>query len=66
MIGIKLLNTICRIGPPGTALCVYRADNTGPTGLNRGVFEVFREDLVQINPDGTTEEAENNFASVCV
>lgn len=44
---------------------MYRADNTGTSGLNRGIFEVFREDLVHIREDGSTEEAENNFASVC-
>lgn len=52
-----------RIGPRGTAICVYRADDTG--GLNRGIFEVFREDLVTIRSDGTTDETENNYVRVC-
>lgn len=50
-----------RIGPRGTALCVYAADNSGPFGTNRGIFEVFREDLVAT--DGT--ETENRHVRVC-
>ena len=52
------------IGPSGAAICAYRADNTGSQGLNRGIFEIFREDLVTILSDGTTDEAENNFVEV--
>ncbi len=60
------LYDIFRIGPSGTALCVYRADNTGNQGLNKGIFEVFREDLVRVNPDGTTRATENNYVQVCI
>ena len=65
--GDKLIFTVPHfsIGPKGSAICVYSAENTGPNGLNRGIFEVFREDLVQVRPDGTTEQAENNHEEVC-
>ena len=56
-----------RIGPPGTAICAYRADNsltTGGTGFNRGIFDIFREDLTVVMPDGTTAERENTFVEV--
>ena len=49
-----------RLGPRGTALCAYRADNSGDS--NRGIFEVFRDDLFRFNNDGTTVEVQNrNF-----
>lgn len=60
-------NQCCRIGPPGTAICAYRADNsltTGGTGFNRGIFDIFREDLTVVRSDGTTGERENTFVEV--
>ena len=38
----------CSIGPVGTAICVYKAYNgveRGESGFNRGIFDIFREDL---------------------
>ena len=52
----------CRIGPTGSAVCAYRADNsfnTGLGGLNQGIFDIFRGDL-QV---GNSEE-ENTFVEV--
>lgn len=49
-----------RIGPVGTAICVYRADNsieTGESGFNRGIFDIFREDL----QDTAGQEVESTF-----
>lgn len=58
------------IGPVGTAICVYRAYNgkeVGESGFNRGLFDIFREDLqnaqggevestyVECEPGGRTE-----------
>lgn len=56
------------IGPPGTAICAYRADDsstTGGTGFNRGIFDIFREDLIEVMPNGMTAERENDFVEVC-
>ena len=47
-----------RIGPVGTAICVYRADMTRFS--NGGIFDVFRNDVV--NPI-TGEERENNYVT---
>ena len=71
-ISISLIHSLlslimCSIGPPGTAICAYRADNslnTGGTGFNRGIFDIFREDLTVVMPDGTTAERENTFVEV--
>ena len=44
----------------GTAICVYRADNSnqrGGTGFNRGIFDIFREDL----QDDNGGEVESRF-----
>lgn len=57
------------IGPPGTAICAYRADDsttTGGTGFNRGIFDIFREDLTIVMPDGMTAERENTYVEVCL
>ena len=56
------------IGPPGTAICAYRADDsmtTGGTGFNRGIFDIFREDLTVVMSNGMTAERENTFVEVC-
>jgi hypothetical protein len=60
---------LCSIGPVGTAICVYEAYNgieRSEQGFNRGIFDIFREDLqdqqgmevestfVQCNPGGRT------------
>ena len=37
---------------------------TGGTGFNRGIFDIFREDLTVVMPDGTTAERENTFVEV--
>ena len=50
----------CSIGPIGTAICAYRADNSverGETGFNRGIFDIFREDL----QDAQGNEFESTF-----
>ena len=55
------------IGPPGTAICAYRADNskaTGGHGFNRGIFDIFREDLITGTSDGMYYERENTFIEV--
>ena len=51
-----------RTGPRGTAICVYQADNNNR--FNRGIFDVFREDLVRILPNRTMD-VENNYVRVC-
>ena len=38
---------------------------TGGTGFNRGIFDIFREDLTVVMPDGTTAERENTYVEVC-
>lgn len=43
---------------------MYPADNTGIRGFNRGLFEVFREDLRTVQSDGTVEFVENTFFEV--
>ena len=60
----------CRIGPVGSAVCAYRADNSltpqGSGGTNRGIFDIFRSDIQVVNPGPpvrTTEE-ENRFVEV--
>ena len=48
------------IGPIGTAICAYRADNSverGDAGFNRGIFDIFREDL----QDAQGNEFESTF-----
>lgn len=51
---------LCSIGPVGTAICVYKAYNgneRGESGFNRGIFDIFREDL-----QGTMgQEVESSF-----
>ena len=63
----------CSIGPEGTAICAYPADNSLATGAasmgyNRGIFDIFREDLSNPNPspDGTDGELQNTFLEVCI
>ena len=56
------------IGPPGKAICAYRADNsmaTGGTGFNRGIFDIFREDPTVVMSNGMTAERENTYVEVC-
>ena len=59
-----------RIGPAGTAICAYRADNsltrTGNGGHNLGIFDIFREDI-RVNAVGggaSAHEEENRFTEV--
>jgi len=52
------------IGPVGSAICVYNAENTrdpttGMGGFGQGIFDVFRGDLLV---DGM--EQENTFVEV--
>ena len=60
----------CRIGPVGSAVCAYRADNSltpqGSGGNNRGIFDIFRSDIQVVNPGPpvTTTEEENRFVEV--
>ena len=60
----------CRIGPAGSAVCAYRADNSltpqGSGGTNRGIFDIFRSDIEVVNPGPpvTTTEEENRFVEV--
>ena len=59
----------CRIGPVGSAVCAYRADNSltpqGNGGNNRGIFDIFRSDIQVVNQATlmVTEE-ENTFVEV--
>ena len=48
-----------RIGPVGTAICLYEAENSGSFG--GGIFDIFREDLQ--TPDGFNE-VQNDFLEV--
>ena len=53
-----------RIGPAGTAICAYRADNSG--GHNLGIFDIFREDI-RVNAEvggASPHEEENRFTEV--
>ena len=59
-----------RIGPAGTAICAYRADNsltrTGSGGHNLGIFDIFREDI-RVNAvvgGASAHEEENRFTEV--
>ncbi len=52
-----------RISPPGTAICGYSAANTG--SMNRGIFDIFREDVFEITNEGVTDEVENGYIQVC-
>ena len=56
----------CRIGPVGSAVCAYRADNSltpqGTGGHNRGIFDIFRSDIQVVNQLVTEEE--NTFVEV--
>ena len=59
----------CRIGPVGSAVCAYRADNSltpQGSGGNRGIFDIFRSDIQVVNPGPpvTTTEEENRFVEV--
>ena len=38
---------------------------TGGTGFNRGIFDIFREDLTVVMPNGMTAERENRYVEVC-
>ena len=44
-----LINCYYRYGPPGSAICVYSADNTGMNGI----FTVFNEHYHNIRPGQT-------------
>ena len=48
-----------RVGPVGTAICLYEAENSGSFG--GGIFDIFREDLQR--PDGEGG-AQNDFLEV--
>ena len=58
-----------RIGPAGTAICAYRADNSltsGRGGHNLGIFDIFREDI-RVNAvvgGASAHEEENRFTEV--
>ena len=60
----------CRIGPVGSAVCAYRADNSltpqGDGGTNRGIFDIFRSDIQVVNqgPPIVLTEEENTFVEV--
>ena len=59
--------SIFSIGPPGTAICAYRADDSmsnGGGGLNHGIFDIFRADLTVVMANGNTEERENTYVEV--
>ena len=56
--------SLSRIGPTGSAICVYRTDNsfqTGGTGQNKGIFDIFREDLLQDRDDPLLDLEVQNF-----
>ena len=58
-----------RIGPAGTAICAYRADNSytpsGTGGRNMGIFDIFREDIRVNGVNGAAgHEEENMFIEV--
>ncbi len=57
-----ICNVFFSLGPKGSALCAYSAENTGPVGRNRGIFEIFREDLIIARNGKITQ---NNFFLVC-
>ena len=57
------------IGPVGSAICVYNAENTYDPdttagGFGEGIFDIFRGDLRVEAPDGTVSEEQNNFVQV--
>ena len=59
---------LSRVGPVGTAVCVYRADNDA---FNNGIFDVFREDIRNVTRDPvtgavTTSDIQNMFLEVHV
>ena len=60
----------CRIGPVGSAVCAYRADNSltpqGIGGNNGGIFDIFRSDIQVVNqgPPIVLTEEENTFVEV--
>ena len=65
-----MLSYHCRIGPVGSAVCAYRADNSltprATGGNNRGLFDIFRSDIQVVNPGPplTLTEEENTFVEV--
>ena len=62
------LHSLClflSVGPQGSALCVYPADNTletGGDGRSESVFDIFREDLTSASEEGTL--VENSYVEV--
>ena len=59
------------IGPVGSAICVYNAENTYDPdamppagGFGEGIFDIFRGDLRVEAQDGTVSEEQNNFVQV--
>lgn len=60
LIDYMLFIPMHRLGPGGTAVCVYRAD----FGVNRGIVGVFNDNLVRDNGDGTTSVLRNLFFTV--
>ena len=46
-----------RYGPPGSAICVYSADNSGMK--DRGIFTIFREEYRNLRPGQTACTANN-------
>ena len=59
---MSLSLSLLSVGPHGTAICVYSAENTAPgggTGRSQSMFDIFREDL-----EGMNGEVENNFIAV--
>ena len=53
------------VGPRGSALCAYPADNTAETGQDgrtESVFDVFREDLT--SDSAATTLVENQYVEV--
>ena len=63
------LSLFHRIGPKGTALCVYPAYDSftlpGGDGNNRGVFDIYREPILQSNENHLLNgETDNNLVEV--
>ena len=53
--------TLFRVGPRGTAVCLYHASN----GIrNFGLFDVFRYDVYNTDSNGTTSQIVNQYFEV--
>ncbi len=62
---LVIVHVLCSIGPEGSAVCVYPAENSRETdsmaSFNQGIFDIFREDL--LTTDGV--ERQNGYVEVC-